>query len=86
MAVSEYHEAEEMSMGRMHLGDRHPTVIRLPADLYEQLATEAQQTGISLNTYMVRLIALGRMQESQSGHALLHTAEHTVSECTPLQR
>jgi len=56
-------------------GERHATVIRIPVDLYEVIATEAQNAGISLNAYMIRLILSGRELESGSGRVSLQTAE-----------
>lgn len=61
-------------MANRYQGERHTTLIRVPVDLHEALATEAQREGISLNAYMLRLILAGRKQEAESGRASLQTA------------
>lgn len=66
-------------MANKSKGNRHTTVIRLPVDLYEDMAGYAQKIGMSLNDYMVRLILLGRRSELVSGHAVLRNAEQTAS-------
>ena len=71
-------------MANRSKGDRHTTVIRLPSRLYEKLATEAQQRGISLNDYMLGLITRGRA-EQVLGHEPLRTAEQSISGYTQLQ-
>lgn len=63
-------------MANRYQGKRQTTVIRLPVDMYEQLAREAQEKGISLNAYMVRLIILGR--SGQSGRDVLRTVEQSI--------
>ena len=66
-------------MANKSKGNRHTTVIRLPVDLYEDMAGYAQKIGMSLNDYMVRLILLGRRSELVSDHAVLRNAEQTAS-------
>lgn len=58
-------------MANTSKGERHTTVIRLPVETYESIAAEAQKIGISLNEYMCRLIALGRL--SESAHGMIRT-------------
>lgn len=66
-------------MANTSKGKRHTSVIRLPEDLYEVMATEAQNGGISLNAYMIRLMILGRKMERELCHAGLRSAEQTAS-------
>lgn len=67
-------------MANKSKGNRHTTVIRLPVELYEDMARYAQEIGVSLNDYMVHLIRLGlRSSEKVQGHTVLRTAEQTAS-------
>ena len=43
--------------------EREQTTIRLPAELKEQLQQEAAEKGLSLNSYILLLIDIGRLYQ-----------------------
>lgn len=62
--------------------DKIQTGMRIPKPLYDRLAQEAADSGISLNAYLLFLINLGekvvRQSVEQCSHSVPHNLQDTV--------
>ena len=58
--------------------NREQAGLRVPVDLLGTLTTEAEKAGMSLNSYILMLVRLGRAQLRGSGHVPAHKQQQSA--------
>lgn len=58
------------------------TGLRVPESIYKTIVNEAQESGMTINSYILSLIHLGRKFVHQSGSGCAHVPAHIDSDNT----